>query len=308
MDFELCDEWFRDLKKNIKIGPGETLCIPNHPKYENILDLNFNVQLKEEEEQSDDIQEEEKELLTEQQFYEQFVQCNEESCKLISTFPQRSDEWINARKYCITASDFGSVIGENPYESPRMFLKKKTMCSFQGNTFTEYGKQNEIHAKDCFLEWFASFDPTATFREVNLIKFHQTPWMAVSPDGLIDTIDNQVDLVEFKCPAKCKDTNVHPYNKYPKNTPPQYYAQIQGIAGYLKSNGIQIRNIWFVVWQPKRMYITLHSFDEEYYNNMFNKLKKFYFDHLLPCFTKKYNGQLRLITKGKRTYLDYENS
>jgi len=300
MDFELCDEWFKEQILNTKIKVNETICIPNHPKK---FDLLHKVITCEEQNKDEQFEEEkdkkENEKLTTEQFYDKFVRCTSEQTDIIAKYPQRSKEWIESRKYCITASDFGTVNGENPYESVNVLLKKKVFSTFKGNQYTEYGKQNEEHAKESFLEWYNFFEPSAKFREVNLIKYHQTPWMAVSPDGLIDTMDNQVDVVEFKCPARIKDSNEHPYQKYRFNTPSYYYAQIQGIAGYLHSHGTKIRHIWFVVWQPKRTWITLHSFDKCYYDSMFPKLKSFYFEKLLLLLTRKYNDEICFNEKGK---------
>jgi len=306
MDFELCDEWFKQQMVYTKINVGETICIPNHPKY-HLLSLQKNEVIEQEMEKKEDIEHQERIIqnkITPSEFYNNFVQCSEEECQRISSYPQRSKEWINSRKFCITASDFGTVNGENPYESVNVLLRKKVFESFKGNEFTEYGKVNENNARDCFLDWYKYVDANGNFREVNLIKYADTPWMAVSPDGLIDTMDNQVDLVEFKCPARIKDSDEHPYAKYPLNTPSYYYSQIQGIAGYLIDHGIKIRHIWFVVWQPKRTFITMHKFDENYYRSMFTKLRSFYFDQLLILLTKKYNNEVHLVKKGSRSVLE----
>jgi predicted phage-related endonuclease len=38
---------------------------------------------------------------------------------------QRSEEWLELRENMITASDVASAIGENHYETPESFIKKK---------------------------------------------------------------------------------------------------------------------------------------------------------------------------------------
>lgn len=307
MDYELCDEWYLENKKQKKIDFNETIVIENHPKYHNFSEHKINF-LNDEETISSFTENENSmnEELTCDEFYDKYVKSTKEQCDLISTYPQRSKEWKNCRKYCITASDFGTVLNLNKYESQNMLIRKKVFDTFKGNEYTEFGKQNEENAEHCFLEWFKLFDPSATFRKVNLIKFQENPWMAVSPDGLMDTL-NGVDLVEFKCPAKKKDTNEHPYAMYERNTPPYYFAQIQGIAGYLNQHGLKINRIWFVVWQAKRTWITLHEFNQKYYDIMFQDLKNFYFNNLLVKFTQKYNNKLKLIQKGNRFYFECED-
>jgi hypothetical protein len=122
--------------------------------------------------------------------------------------------------------------------------------------------------------------------------------MAVSPDGLVKYKKDGmevIDLVEFKCPAYLRNTAGHPYAKYPQNTPPHYRAQTQGIMGYLNEHSsYTINKCWFVIWQPHQSWVTLQDFNPEEYYVLQEKLKKWYFEKLLPALTHKYNGLLLL--------------
>jgi putative phage-type endonuclease len=231
-------------------------------------------------------------------FYSLFVARTHEECEKELAAPQRSLEWLQARKLSITASQFGVAIGVSPYQTPDELVIEKLWNTFEGNAATQWGNSHEIHAKEVFCEWFKTLHPNFTFMEENLMKFSAEPWMAVSPDGIVKYEKNgeiKYDLVEFKCPAYLRNTQTHPYAKN-SNIPPQYKAQIQGIMGYLNTHThMKFERCWFVVWQPHQTWITEDLFDQEYYLNLHAKLESWYFSKMLPSFTHQFNG---LLIKG----------
>jgi len=234
-------------------------------------------------------------MLKPSEFYEEFVYRNTEQCLEELEAPQKSQEWLEARKYCITASQFGAAIGESPYQTPEALVMEKVWFTFKGNAACEWGNDHEPHAKESFFQYLTTTkkDRTFKFREENLMKYADTPWMGVSPDGLVEYENGDIELVEYKCPAYLRNTKDHPYAKHPKNTPPHYYAQIQGIMGYLNMHGYKIKKCWFVVWQPHQTWITEHAFDKEYYDTkLFPGVKNWYFQKFLPALTHKHNGLL----------------
>lgn len=171
-------------------------------------------------------------------------------------------------------------------------------------------------------EAYAAAAAKVRLLEFGLIVFPQTPWMGASPDGVVLYLDVddtlKMDLVEFKCPFYLWNTPDHPYAKSDKNTPPYYNAQIQGIMGYLNAHTDDWRAIvttdladdaalqphlatarwtftqcWFVVWQPRQLWITRRDFDAAMYaERLFPALKAWYFDAFLPAATHKENGLL----------------
>ena len=230
-------------------------------------------------------------MLKPSEFYDEFVNRNTEQCLEELKAPQKSQEWLEARKYCITASQFGAAIGESPYQTSDALVVEKVWFTFKGNAACDWGNEHEIHAKESFVEYLSTLKKNFKFKEENLIKFMETPWMGVSPDGLVEYDNGDIELVEFKCPAYLRNTKDHPYAKHPKNTPPQYYAQIQGIMGYLNMHGYKIKKCWFVVWQPHQTWITEHAFNKEYYDTkLFPGVKNWYFQKFLPALTHKHNG------------------
>lgn len=168
---------------------------------------------------------------------------------------QKTDEWHLARREAITASDFASAIGINPYSSQNQLIKKKidpTSDLFMGSAATRHGEKYE----DCALHLYEQNTPGAFTLDFGLMShvylfdsmplewvedrekmrewFHRVHegdlaaeyadwiWLKGSPDGvtLIPQADGSVKavLLEIKCPFK---------NFFEGKIAQYYYAQVQ---------------------------------------------------------------------------------
>ena len=251
----------------------------------------------------------EEEDMTAQMYYTTFIARTAEQCLKEAAAPQRSIEWKQARKFCLTASDFGSAAGSNPYSNADDLVKKKLWETFNGNAATQWGTEHEPHAEESFLLWAkANISSDAELFTLNLTKFSDMPWLGLSPDGILIYSSNGkicADLVEYKCPTR-DSTDSHPYSKYPKCTPPYYRHQMLGIWSLFNIHGglqLKFKNedvfvselgcAWFVVWQPDQLYIVKHEFDlEEWNTDLFPKLRAWYFKQYLPALVWHYNKRL----------------
>ena len=231
-------------------------------------------------------------------YYMEHIHKSPEECQRESFYAQRSREWKLARQFCLTASDFGAAIGTNPYETQESLVHKKLYVPFKGNKATAWGSAMESKAADAFLNYAKhSISKTgeATLHHPNLVKFSAIPWLAVSPDGILEYSDSSgvhYDLVEFKCPT-AKPRGCHPYERYEQCIPPYYMSQMIGIKGYCNANGgiplfknnawiqVPIRKIWFVVWQPSDLWVT-EVCESMSFTDLFSKLRKWYFELFLP--------------------------
>ena len=236
-------------------------------------------------------------------FFARFVARTPEACAAEAAAPQRSLEWKEARKFALTGSDFGSAAGSNPFCSPQELVTKKLWNSFAGNDATKWGSTCEPLAGEAFLAWArATLDPEAKLHSFGLLKWSPTPWLAVSPDGVLEWTDGGervFDLVEFKCPTRIS-TEGHPYAKYPHDTPPYYRDQMLGIWGLANENGgIEVdgaprplRDAWFVVWQPTTLWVTPTSFQTSDWTELRAKLRKWFFGRFLPALVWNFHGML----------------
>jgi len=268
-------------------------------------------------------------------FYDQYVSRTYEQCHAEYDAPQRSIAWLEARKYCITASNFGTAIGNNKYASGKTLVQEKLWNTFQGNEFTMYGTFHEPDASKTFQELLA-YDLYPTLEhlyakkygkasniplkwallESGLIKSHECPWIAVSPDGILFVIGSEGPLytiVEYKCPARMRHSQAHPYASYKHNIPEYYFDQMQGIMGYMNEytylynyirKGLSVSwqplavNVhhdyaFFVVWQPHQVHVTLVPFQQNYYSQILKEgLHDWYFRTYLPMAVLKHNQLL----------------
>lgn len=127
---------------------------------------------------------------------------------------QRSKEWLELRENMITASDVASAIGENHYESPDAFVKKKVLrTKWAGNAATAHGTLLEPLVRDLYDQRTGRKS-----HEIGLVQHREYPWLGASPDGV--TEDGL--LIEIKCPLTRK---IEP--KVPKYYFPQVQLQLE---------------------------------------------------------------------------------
>ena len=108
----------------------------------------------------------------------------------------------------ITASDVASAIGENHYEKPEAFIKKKVLRTvWAGNAATEHGTKLEPFVRDLYDQ-----KTGRKTHEIGIVRHRDHPWLGGSPDGI--TEDGL--LIEIKCPLTRK---IEP--KVPKHYLPQ---------------------------------------------------------------------------------------
>ena len=232
------------------------------------------------------------------QYYYLHIHRSPEECLKEGEWEQRSQEWKNARKFALTASDFGAAAGTNPFESTESLLHKKLYESFQGNAATRWGSAMEPLAAEAFLQYAkVTWSPDAKLHHPNLVKYSSSSWLAVSPDGVLEYSDSKgrkhYDLVEFKCPTKAPN-GTHPYAKYEGNIPPYYASQMLGIWGYCNSNGgiyiegkqVLLEKVWFVVWQPRDLWVSPFKPSMETWEELHLALRKWYFELFLPALYK----------------------
>lgn len=127
---------------------------------------------------------------------------------------QRSQEWLDLRENMITASDIASAIGENHYETPDAFVKKKVLrTQWAGNAATAHGTLLEPLVRDLYDQRY-----NRKSHEIGLVRHREYPWLGASPDGI--TEDGL--LIEIKCPLTRK---IEP--KVPKHYWPQVQLQLE---------------------------------------------------------------------------------
>ena len=125
-------------------------------------------------------------------------------------------------------------------------------------------------------------EPNFAITRCGLVVSETHPWLAVSPDGLVESPSNRLGIVEIKCPYSCragksfflfkKDEQLALRRSH------RYYYQVQL---QMAVTGRQWTD--FVVWTPNQTMVLRILPDDSCVSNMYEKLKNFYFSRLLPA-------------------------
>ena len=125
---------------------------------------------------------------------------------------QRSKEWYEFRNSMLTASDWATILGMNPYSNSNNILLKK--CGkdvpFPSNPTIDWG----IKYEDVAIKIY-ELRNSVEIIEFGCIGHPNISFLGASPDG----ISKDGVMLEIKCPSKREITGVIP--KY-------YYCQVQG--------------------------------------------------------------------------------
>jgi len=128
--------------------------------------------------------------------------------KSIISPPQKSEEWYTLRRERITASDGGTIIGWNKYNSPyECLLKKIEEPPFCGNENVFHGNKYEDTAALLYQDRM-----NVQMYNFGLLPHPTCPFLGASPDVIIDEYKldgihktNLVGrMIEIKCPSRRK--------------------------------------------------------------------------------------------------------
>lgn len=138
-----------------------------------------------------------------------------EQVKYLKTIPQpeqRTPDWYAMRESMVTASDFGSIMGDCPYKDRESVLLGKIDKNkkFFSSPAMMFGTKYEEVASMIYQQ-----RNNIKVHEFGCIRHHTYSFIGASPDGITD----DGVMVEIKCPTSREITG----------TPPKYYwHQMQG--------------------------------------------------------------------------------
>lgn len=197
-----------------------------------------------------------------------------------------NNQWFEARKNRLTASNFGVVCKRRP-TTKYTPLVKKILYNEEINSYSiQHGKINEPEAIRTYEK-----KKSIKVRSCGLFVDMQYGFLAASPDGLIDADG----IIEVKCPYSLAKKGITIdfaakniktfYLKFDENTQKinlkathDYYFQIQG-----QLHIIQKLYCDFIVWTPLEMFVErIVKNDEFWYSKMETNLVQFYHKALIP--------------------------
>lgn len=133
---------------------------------------------------------------------------------------QRTQEWLDARKGRVTASNAGAILGCAPYRNRHQAMRAMVRealgaeSEFTGNVATEWGTANEAGAIIDFEMDTGLIVTPAPFVTLD-------DWAGASPDGYV----SDGGLIEVKCPFGIRLDNPPVFK--PAIEQPHYMAQMQ---------------------------------------------------------------------------------
>lgn len=123
------------------------------------------------------------------------------------TIKQNTEEWYIKRHSIITASDVSSILESNPFTTKYELLENKLKVYNEIKKIetlqTEWGTYHEPLARDIYSN-LTLLNGRKKIHEIGLVIHKKYEWLGASPDGLIESLENNPEykwwLLEIKCP------------------------------------------------------------------------------------------------------------
>lgn len=200
-----------------------------------------------------------------------------------------SQEWHNARKYRLTASDFHKVFVRRSTTEPSKLLKYFLYNKIKPTNAMLFGLRQEKHAIEKFKSKLEAEGVCEVIVEQKglTVDSHYT-FLGASVDG-IALINGEKFVLELKNPASTWDMDissaakkltclkVNENNELCLNIKHSYYTQIQGQMGILN-----ISKCYFVLCTKNDIHIEIVTFDKHFWGKVLCKLTQFYDNFMLP--------------------------
>ncbi|XP_026578533.1 uncharacterized protein LOC113451365 [Pseudonaja textilis] len=215
----------------------------------------------------------------------------------------RNPEWHKWRENRITASiapriSNSKFVNGRTSEVPQSYLKEVVRSGSKVHTpAMNWGIRNEKKAVQAYeaLKSSTAKKPVKV-KDCGLFVDKDKPWLAGSPDGIVQDANTGKDLrlLEVKCPYKhrnktvaeaCRDNTFcleKEGSSYSLKKTHPYYTQVQcqmGVSGLDKTD--------FVVHTNKETAIAPVDFDPVFWKQTVPKLEKFYTDAVVPYLEEK---------------------
>lgn len=200
---------------------------------------------------------------------------------------QRTQPWYDMRDGMVTASDWGTILGDNPYSNVNELILKK--CGheqpFPDNAAIRWGVKYE----DVAIQIYESRNKTKVI-EYGLIQHPEFLYLGASPDGITD----EGVMVEIKCPSRREITG----------TPPvYYYDQVQGQLEVCKLDRCDFLECKLAEYDDEDDYFN-DNFEGDYTKTKENTEKGFTLE-FLDKKTKKYKFEFGPLGVNKAEMMEW---
>ena len=201
-----------------------------------------------------------------------------------------NEMWHYQRKGRLTASNFYNAINYKG-DNPNNHIVKSVLGKYEfSSEAVENGRKFESVARQQYIEHMRKTHVSFQCKETGVMVFKEFPFIAASPDGVVECKCCSKGLVEIKCPFKFQNEQLQEAmsknsscilsdGKYQlkRDLSSPYYVQILGQMAVCKSSYCD-----FVLFTRKGLHVERIPFNSELWDNVYKKLKVFYNTFLLP--------------------------
>ena len=200
--------------------------------------------------------------------------------------------WYGCLAHGATQSSYGDTLQESvlPPIKCMCLLCDKLSGSFRGNASTRYGQRHEGQALEEYLQHQQLQAPSFCLSPSALVVKEDTLWLAVTLNAMATDPSAGVGVVEVKCPHLCREKQLKSAAlnssfclcsrggalSLRRSRPYFYQVQHQMYV-------CDVEYADFVVWTPHELFVQRVARDRAFFDDVFLRLKDFYFGHLLPA-------------------------
>lgn len=209
----------------------------------------------------------------------------------LETQDQDSDKWMEERKVRITGSTAHAAVAHRSKTLYAKKIERHLYGKHVDNEHTRYGKESESVSIKRYVSYMNNLGKTVSVSKSGLNIHPKLPYLAASPDGLVNENSSSLGVLEIKNLSVCRNLTIQdafikskdfPLSKDKKGnfnlkTRHTHYTQCQTLLEVLDREWID-----YALFTEVDLYVERISRNRQWWKKNLSKLEKFYFHAILP--------------------------
>lgn len=200
---------------------------------------------------------------------------------MVASSEQKTDEWLNARRFRVTGSRVGSILGHNFFQKPSDVLESMLYPQKITNAAMEWGCAKEDTACAYYERFLKKYAPNhkIEIKHTGLHVMKSKPWIGASPDGIV-WVDGVPRLIlEIKAPYSKRDKG---FGRSVQQVFTSYFDQITLLNYVFRETYPTINGSDFWQWTPRESKFQRIEHSRKYEKELVSKAEKWYYHELVP--------------------------